>query len=131
MSFRPFTSESYAQDDRPEAWRDVLAAVGLQPAGGHDVFDGHASASHRRAAGIALTRMAAGAQSVGPLSRASEDIPIALMPVEDGMVLKSAGDHRIVPVGHLVLLPRSGDWSIVFQRAAPPPPIYATPSCCR
>ncbi len=32
MSFRPFTSESYAQDDRPEAWRDVLGAVGLQPA---------------------------------------------------------------------------------------------------
>ena len=32
------------------------------------------------------------------------------------MVLKSAGGHRIVPVGHLVLLPRSGDWSIVFQR---------------
>ena len=29
MSFRPFTSESYAQADRPEAWRDVLSAVGL------------------------------------------------------------------------------------------------------
>nr|QDF37993.1 helix-turn-helix domain-containing protein [Bradyrhizobium symbiodeficiens] len=116
MSFRPFTSESYAQDDRPDAWRDVLAAVGLQPAGGHGLFDGHATASHRHAAGVALTRMAAGAQSVGPLSRANEDLPIALMPVEDGMVLKSAGSHRIVPVGHLVLLPRSGDWSIVFQR---------------
>ncbi len=116
MSFRPFTSESYAQDDRPDAWRDVLAAVGLQPAGGHGLFDGHATASHRYSAGVALTRMAAGAQSVGPLSRANEDLPIALMPVEDGMVLKSAGSHRIVPVGHLVLLPRSGDWSIVFQR---------------
>jgi len=23
MSFRPFTSESYAQNDRPEAWRDM------------------------------------------------------------------------------------------------------------
>ncbi|WP_339039603.1 acetamidase/formamidase family protein [Bradyrhizobium symbiodeficiens] len=116
MSFRPFTSESYAQDDRPDAWRDVLAAVGLQPAGGHGLFDGHATASNRHAAGVALTRLAAGAQSVGPLSRTNEDLPIALMPVEDGMVLKSAGSHRIVPVGHLVLLPRSGDWSIVFQR---------------
>jgi uncharacterized membrane protein len=28
MSFRPFTSESYAQDDRSDAWRDVLGAVG-------------------------------------------------------------------------------------------------------
>ncbi len=116
MSFRPFTSESYAQDDRPEAWRDVLAAVGLQPATGHSFFDGHATASHRHAAGVALTRMAAGAQSVAPLSQPNEDLPIALIPVEDGMVLKSAGGHRIVPVGHLVLLPRSGDWSIVFQR---------------
>jgi hypothetical protein len=61
MSFRPFTSESYAQDDRPEAWRDVLAAVGLQPAAGHCFLDGHATASHRHAAGVALTRMAAGA----------------------------------------------------------------------
>ena len=60
--------------------------------------------------------MAAGAQSVAPLAQANEDLPIALMPVEDGMVLRSAGGHRIVPVGHLVLLPRSGDWSIVFQR---------------
>ncbi|WP_456686263.1 AraC-like ligand-binding domain-containing protein, partial [Bradyrhizobium sp. P5_C11_2] len=116
MSFRPFTSESYAQDDRPEAWRDVLAAVGLQPATGHAFLDGHATASHRQASGVALTRMAAGAQSVGPLSHANEELPIALMPVEDGMVLKSAAGHRIVPVGHLVLLPRSGDWSIVFQR---------------
>jgi acetamidase/formamidase/AraC-like DNA-binding protein len=116
MSFRPFTSESYAQDDRPEAWRDVLAAVGLQPAGGHAFFDGHATASHRQASGVALTRMAAGPQSIGPVAQANEELPIVLIPVEDGMVLKSAGGHRIVPVGHLVLLPRSGDWSIVFQR---------------
>lgn len=32
------------------------------------------------------------------------------------MVLKSAGGHRIIPIGHLVLLPRNGDWSIAFQR---------------
>src|SRR3954467_5968940 len=85
MSFRPFTSESYAHDDRPEAWRDVLAAVGLQPAGGHSFFDGHATASHRHAAGVALTRMAAGAQTIGPLAQSNEDLPIALIPVEDGM----------------------------------------------
>ena len=48
MSFRPFTSESYAQNDRPEAWRDVLSAVGLQPASSV-FYDGHATASHRNA----------------------------------------------------------------------------------
>src|SRR6266568_8440597 len=67
MSFRPFTSESYAQDDRPEAWRDVLNAVGLQPAPGSSFYDGHATASHRNAAGIALTRMSAGSQGIAPL----------------------------------------------------------------
>ena len=27
MSFRPFTSESYAEPDRPEAWRDPAAGA--------------------------------------------------------------------------------------------------------
>ncbi len=43
MSFRPFTSESYAESDRPDAWRDVLSAVGLQPAAASGYYDGHAS----------------------------------------------------------------------------------------
>ena len=116
MSFRPFTSESYAQGDRPEAWRDVLAAVGLQPATSHPFYDGHATASHRHVEGIALTRIAAGSQSVAPLPYPNEDLPIALMPIEDGVVLRSGAGHRIVPVGHLVLLPRGGDWNMVFQR---------------
>ncbi|WP_186294337.1 acetamidase/formamidase family protein [Bradyrhizobium guangdongense] len=116
MSFRPFTSESYAQGDRPEAWRDVLAAVGLQPATSNPFYDGHATASHRQAPGVALTRIAAGAQGIGPASQANGDLPIALMPIEDGVVLRSGAGHRIVPVGHLVLLPRGGDWNIVFQR---------------
>ena len=32
------------------------------------------------------------------------------------MVLRSETGHRIIPVGHLLLLPRNGDWSVVFQR---------------
>jgi acetamidase/formamidase/AraC-like DNA-binding protein len=116
MSFRPFTSESYAQDDRPEAWRDVLSAVGLQPAGAGSLYDGHATASHRSAAGIALTRIAAGSQAIAPLPQPNEDLPIVLLSMEDGVVLRSGAGHRIVPAGHLLLLPRCGDWSVVFQR---------------
>jgi acetamidase/formamidase/AraC-like DNA-binding protein len=116
MSFRPFTSESYAQDERPEAWRDVLNAVGLQPASGSSFYDGHATASHRNAAGVALTRLSAGSQSIAPLPQSNEDLPIALLPIEDGVVLRCGAGHRIVPVGHLLLLPRNADWSIVFQR---------------
>ena len=116
MSFRPFTSESYAQDERPEAWRDVLNAVGLQPVSGSSFYDGHATASHRNAAGIALTRLSAGSQGIAPLPQSNEDLPIALLPIEDGVVLRCGAGHRIVPVGHLLLLPRHADWSVVFQR---------------
>ena len=116
MSFRPFTSESYAQHDRPEAWRDVLSAVGLKPAHANSFYDGHATASHRQARGVALTRLSAGAQAISLDSPSHEDLPIAMMPLEDGIMLRSGAAHRIVPVGHLLLLPRSGDWSLVFQR---------------
>lgn len=116
MGFRPFTSESYAEGDRPEAWRDVLAAVGLQPAAAGAFYDGHATAFHRNATGVALTRISAGSQGVSPLPGSGDSLPIALLPVEDGVVLRQGSGHRIVPVGHLLLLPRSGDWSVVFQR---------------
>jgi acetamidase/formamidase/AraC-like DNA-binding protein len=116
MSFRPFTSESYARDDRPEAWRDVLAAVGLQPASASLFDDDHATASHRTAAGVALTRVAAGSQGIAPLPQSGEGTPIALLPIEDGVMLRQGASHRIVPVGHLLVLPRQGDWSLMFQR---------------
>ena len=121
MSFRPFTSESYAEHDRPEAWRDVLSAVGLRPARtdsfpATSFYDGHATASHRQAKGVALSRLSAGAQAIAPDQPARGDLPIALMVLEDGAVLRNGSAHRIVPVGHLLLLPRSGDWSLVFQR---------------
>jgi acetamidase/formamidase/AraC-like DNA-binding protein len=116
MSFRPFTSESYAQDDRSEAWRDVLGAVGLQPASISAFYDGHATASHRNGVGVALTRISAGSQGVSPLPQPGDGLPIVLLPIEDGAVLREGASHRIIPVGHLLLLPRSGDWSVVFQR---------------
>ena len=116
MSFRPFTSESYAQGDRTEAWRDVLAAVGLQPASSGAFHDGHATASHRNAVGVALTKISAGSQGVAPLAPSVDGLPIAVLPIEDGVVLRQGASHRIIPVGHLLLLPRNGDWSVVFQR---------------
>ncbi len=116
MSFRPFTSESYACDDRPEAWRDVLSGVGLQPASINSFYDGHATASHRATVGVALTRMAAASQAVAPLGQSTDGLPIVLLPVEDGVMLREGAGHRIVPAGHLLLLPRCGDWSVVFQR---------------
>ena len=93
MSFRPFTSESYSESDRLEAWRDVLSAVGLQPSAGSAVHTGHATASRRTAEGIVLARLAAGAQAVSPLSQVADDMPIVLLPVEDGVTLRTNAGH--------------------------------------
>jgi acetamidase/formamidase/AraC-like DNA-binding protein len=116
MSFRPFTSESYSEDDRLEAWRDVLAAVGLAPSADQTIHTSHATASCRHAEGVVLLRLAAGSQAVSPLRQRADDVPIVLLPGEDGVLLKTAAGHRIVSTGQLLLLPRKGDWSVNFQR---------------
>src|ERR1700722_19925199 len=116
MSFRPFTSESYSESDRLEAWRDVLSAVGLQPSTGSIVHTGHATASRRNAEGVVLARLAAGSQAVSALSQAADDVPIVLLPIEDGVTLRTNAGHQIISTGHLILLPRKGDWSVAFQR---------------
>ena len=116
MSFRPFTSESYSEDARPEAWRDVLSAVGLQPSAGSALHTGHATASRRNAEGVALARLAAGPQAVSPLPHPANDVPIVLLPTDDGITLRTNTGHQIISVGHLLLLPRKGDWSVAFQR---------------
>src|SRR6202022_360109 len=116
MSFRPFTSESYSEDDGLEAWRDVLSAVGLQPSAASTVHAGHATASYRNAEGVVLAKLAAGSQTVSPLPHLPDDVPIVLLPTEDGVTLRTTAGHQIISIGHLLLLPRKGDWSVAFQR---------------
>jgi acetamidase/formamidase/AraC-like DNA-binding protein len=116
MSFRPFTSESYSEDDRLEAWRDVLRAVGLKPSAASTVPTGHATASYRNAEGVVLAKLAAGSQTVSPLPHHADDVPIVLLPIEDGVTVRTRPGHQIISTGHLLLLPRKGDWSVAFQR---------------
>jgi acetamidase/formamidase/AraC-like DNA-binding protein len=116
MSLRPFSSESYSEGERPAAWRDVLQAVGLQPTAATATHHGHATAVHRSLDGIALARLSAGAQAISPLSHGAGDQPLVVLPIEDGVVLKTGAHHQIVAAGHLLLLPRGGDWSVAFQR---------------
>ncbi len=116
MSFRPFTSESYSESDRPEAWRDVLRAVGLQPSAATTVPSGYATALRRHAEGIALARLSAGSQAVSPLRDQADDMPLVLLPIEEGVALRTPAGHQIVSAGQLLLLPRRGDWSVAFQR---------------
>ncbi|PDT78282.1 acetamidase/formamidase family protein [Bradyrhizobium sp. C9] len=116
MRLRPFTSESYSEGDRPEAWRDVLASVGLQPTAATSTHAGHAIAMRRSFQGVTLARLSAGPQSVSPRIDAAADHPLALLPLEDGVALKTAAGYQIVAARHLLLLPRDGDWSVSFQR---------------
>ncbi len=116
MTLRPYTSESYSERERPEAWRDVLASVGLQPATATIVPAGHASAVRRSFQGVMLARLSSGPQSVSAARDRMADHPLMLLPLEEGVALKTAGRHQIVAVGHLLLLPRSGEWTVLFQR---------------
>src|ERR1700761_3840277 len=127
MNFRPFTSESYAEHDRPEAWRDVLNTAGLQPQSTPTFYAGHASASRRGAKGVMLLKLAAGSQGIAPIAASGDDaLPIALLPTDDGVVLHSGGGHQIIPAGHLLILPPHGDWSLFFQRDLRALALYVT-----
>src|SRR5260370_22029836 len=106
MSFRPFTSESYSEDDRLEAWRDVLSAVGLQPSAASTVHTGHATASRRNAEGIVLARLAAGPQALSPLPHLAAALPIRPRPGAAGLPPRPAGGRQLISAGHLYLLPR-------------------------
>src|SRR5258708_16899039 len=101
MSFRPFTSESYSENDRLEAWRDVLSALGLRPSAASSLPTGHATASRRSAEGVALAKLAAGPQAVSPLPHPAHDVPIVLLPTEDGVTLRTAAGHQIISIGPL------------------------------
>src|SRR4051812_14774333 len=111
MSFRPFTSESYPEGDRLEAWSDVLGAVGLRPSAGSTVHTGHATASHRKAEGIVLARLAAGSQTISALPHYADDMPIVLLPTDEGLALRTSAGHQIISAGKILLLPRKSEWS--------------------
>lgn len=116
MSIRPFTSETYSEDDRGAAWQDVLSTFGLQTAPLSPLHDRHVTALSRAASDtIGLMRFAAAPQSLSPLQQRS-DLPILLLPAEGGAVLKTEGAQQLISAGHLVMLPRHGHWRLTFQR---------------
>ena len=116
MTLRPYTSESYSEGERPEAWRDVLASIGLQPTAATTIHAGHATAVRRNFQGVTLAKLSAGPQAVSAVSDRASDHLLVLLSVDDNVALKTVAGHQIVAAGHLILLPRTGDWSISFQR---------------
>src|SRR5258708_26675199 len=89
MSFRPFTSESYSENDRLEAWRDVLSALGLRPSAASSLPTGHATASRRSAEGVVLAKLGAGPQAVSPLPPPAPDGASGLLPRADGGAVRA------------------------------------------
>ena len=116
MSIHAFTSESYSENDRIEAWQDVLGGFGLRSSPLSAKYGEHATALSRASLdGVGLMRFAAGPQVFSPLPRRA-DLPILLMPAEDGAVLKAGGSPQTVPAGRIMLLPRQNDWRVTFHR---------------
>src|SRR3984885_105348 len=116
MNIQPFTSESYCEGDRTEAWQDVLSGFGLRSSPLSVMHGEHATALSRASLdGVGLMRFAAGPQVFSPLPRRAE-LPILVMPAEDGAVLKAGGSPQTVPAGRIILLPRQTDWRVTFHR---------------
>jgi acetamidase/formamidase/AraC-like DNA-binding protein len=116
MSIHAFTSESYSENDRIEAWQDVLGGFGLRSSPLSIRYGEHATALSRASLdGVGLMRFAAGPQVFSPLPRRA-DLPILLMPAEDGAVLNAGGSPQTVPAGRIILLPRQSDWRVTFHR---------------
>jgi acetamidase/formamidase/AraC-like DNA-binding protein len=116
MSIHAFTSESYSEHDRTEAWQDVLGGFGLRSSPLSARYGEHATALSRASLdGVGLMRFAAGPQVFSPLPRRA-DLPILLMPAEDGAGPKPVGAPQTVPSGRIILLPRQNDWRVTFHR---------------
>src|SRR5258708_10774700 len=96
MSFRPFTSESYSENDRLEAWRDVLSALGLRPSAASSLPTGHATASRRSAEGVVLAKLAVGAQTGSPFPHPAPDGPLVLVPTEGRVAPRANAGHPII-----------------------------------
>ena len=117
MSIHPFTSESYSEGDRTEAWQDVLGGFGLRSQPMSAMHGEHATALSRASLdGVGLMRFAAAPQVFSPLPRRA-DLPILLLPTEDGTILKINGSQHGVPAGRIIMLPRQGDWQVAFHRS--------------
>src|SRR6202012_2932007 len=116
MSIHAFTSESYSENDRIEAWQDVLGGFGLRSSPLSARYGEHATALSRASLdGVGLMRFAAGPQVFSALPRRA-GLPIILMPTEDGAVLKAKGSPQNVPAGRIILLPRQNGWQVTFHR---------------
>jgi acetamidase/formamidase/AraC-like DNA-binding protein len=116
MSIWEFTSESYSAPERHAAWQDSLGALGLRSSFLKASHELHATAFRRESPdGVILARLGAGAQTLSPALQ-STDLPLILMSLEEGAVLKAGGARHALCAGDFAVLPRQDAWEIAFKR---------------
>ena len=116
MSLRHFTSESYSEGGRRTAWQDLIGTFGLRSTFPQHALDGHATAALRGSPdGVSLAHLTAGPQTLAPFAQRA-DLPVLLLMLADGATLMADGSRRPIAAGELALLPRPGEWKIVFDR---------------
>ena len=116
MSVCQFTSESFSENARREAWQDILGVLGMRSSVSGSGYGLHATALQRDSSdGVVVARLAAGPQTISPLPQKA-DLPLVMLPLEDGVTLKTGGLRRSAAVGELIVLPRQHSWEVVFLR---------------
>lgn len=115
MSASQFTTEAYSETDRYAAWQEILSEFGVRSTLLASASSLYASALRRGTSDdIVVGRLAARAQILSPLPQKA-DLPLLLMPLEDGAALKVAGSRQSLSVGDLVVLPRQAAWEVGFE----------------
>jgi acetamidase/formamidase/AraC-like DNA-binding protein len=116
MSVCGFTSEAYSAPDRLAAWQDSLGALGLRSSFVKAAHGLHATAFRRESPdGVIVARLGAGPQTLSP-APPTADLPLILMSIEEGAVLKVGGARHALCAGDIAVLPRQEAWEIGFKR---------------
>ncbi|PVB60847.1 acetamidase/formamidase family protein [Labrenzia sp. 011] len=116
MNIRQFVSESYPLDTRGNAWRDILATLGLRSDSPEQDFDHFAAAVIRgQADGVLLGSLTATAQSLSPLARRGR-MPLVMMPLDEAVEVAAEAGRFVIEPGEAVILPADKTWDAFLRQ---------------
>src|SRR5487761_2266564 len=116
MSVSHFTSETYSEHERYDAWQQRLDMLGLRSILKSVEQGRHANAVLRGTRDqIVVGRLAASAQTFGS-GQLREGLPLLMIPLEDDVVVDADGHKSTISPGSLIILPRNRTWHLEFRR---------------
>ena len=116
MDLCQFTSESYPEHARAEAWQHVLAALGLRSsllAGGSA---GSIAVWREGADGVSVARLSAAAQVLSSSGQRRLALPLFVLAIDGELSVKTGSALQSVGVGDALVLPLHGDWQVIARR---------------